>query len=90
MRQTSLLAWAEMKSSGLLTQRQAEVFEGLRKAKRPATARELERFMKKQGMPHDGCWKRLSELVEKKVARECPKRTCYVTRRKAITWEALL
>jgi hypothetical protein len=91
-RETSVLAYREIKAEGVLSELQVMVLNSLREDG-PCTASEL---MEKAHARHPD-WtismlsnfeKRLSELRRHGVAEELPRRRCQVSGRMAIVWRA--
>jgi hypothetical protein len=81
MRDTSVEAWRYIQDSGVLSKRRLEAYSALFQYG-PRTAGELETLCE-----HRGMWKRLSELRDLGVVKECGKRPCRVTDRNAIVWD---
>lgn len=86
MEETSLQAWAYLKATGILNVRQTQVLTALREAKTQMTAKELGQYMKTNGYPDDGAWKRMSELYKKGVVKKCGTAKCTVSGLTAIRW----
>lgn len=86
-RQSSAAAWAVIKANGLLSQRQAEVYEALVNAG-PVTANELVRHMKLDKRVNTNIITRLGELRDRGIVDETTTRICAVTGKKVIVWEA--
>lgn len=82
MRKTSLDAYREIKSKGLLPKARMVVLDSLIEMGRPATANELVWI---KGV--HGAWKRLSELRRMGVVRESGTAKCPITGKSAIVWE---
>lgn len=81
-RPTSVQAYREIKSEGLLGELQRQVLLATRRYG-PGTAREI------CSAAHiEGGWKRFSELARDGFVREEGERRCAVTGRKAIVWRA--
>lgn len=81
IRQTSVIAYNEIKDSGLLGKRQKHAYDVLYK-KGPLTGNELSTYM---NMP--GQWKRCSELKKRGLAIEVGKRKCSITGKLALLWD---
>lgn len=90
METTSLEAYGNLKSSGLLTRQQHVVLQAL-KRHGPSTASELTAAIlaERGGAPDPSYQKRLSELVRKGVAIKLPSRPCRITKHAAIVWASI-
>ncbi len=87
VRQTSIQAYQQIKSQGLLAVRRFEVYDWLYQCG-PATAQEVERGMRKMGMASGRhANKRLPELRDQGVVEEIGERKCSVTGKLAIVWD---
>lgn len=88
---TSLEAYGNLKSSGLLTKQQHVVLQAL-KCHGDSTASELTAAIlaERGGAPDPSYQKRLSELCRKGVVVKLPSRPCRVTKHSAIVWRAIV
>lgn len=81
IRDTSIKAYHEIQTSGLLGKRQKQAYNVLFEHG-PMTGNELSKAM---GMP--GQWKRMSELKKRGLAKEVGERPCSVTGVNCIIWD---
>jgi hypothetical protein len=86
-RTTSAEAWAVIKANGLLSKRQAEVFEALVHAG-PVTGNELGLRMALSKRINTNVITRLGELRDRGIVDEAGFRVCEVTGKKVIVWQA--
>lgn len=81
VRHTSIEAYREVMTSGLLGERQKQAYEVLFQ-RGPLTGNELSKLMELPGQ-----WKRCSELKKRGLATEVGERECRVTGRNCIVWD---
>lgn len=85
-RQTSVDVYHQIVEEGLLTHQKALVYVHLFKHG-PLTGRELTKAIAAPGETATSYHKRLSELRDLGVVKECPERECAVSGNVALTWD---
>ncbi len=85
MRTTSIDAYNAIKNNGYLSKTRFAVYNALFE-KGPLTGAEVDDLLKKDG-GRGHYHKRLSELLEFGVAKNCGERVCAVTGHTAVTWD---
>lgn len=88
MRSTSIQSYHEMRDSGLLAKKHANIMMVLVTQSEPITAKEIdEKFYRLTGRMNLQAHKSMRELDALHIVREAGARRCRVTGKTAITWE---